>query len=312
MSAEGRKKKDPNAPVRPWAALMMWLLLNVIWMGVSPVGTPQPVLSEDGGHREFYYMTVPNVMDNTLPLEVSCQVSPTSERYQGVTMKWTLWNMDDKIANDSLGYSDSSYAPVASFGAGIDNDCSRLDQSVTPGEYELRIEFYYENDTKVEHEDVKDVVNTEFHMTYWIYEPLEQTGYIVANILGLVILVTDQAARRWLRRKRLLALSKIPLHKQRHREEWDSLHEQMEGTGGPAVESFQIEMGTGSEEERERLRKQFAEQDEEEEAEVEEEESQDEDGLGEGTTEGLEGEAKVDKDIETVGDLWRRIEEDEI
>jgi hypothetical protein len=33
--------------------------------------------------------------------------------------------------------------------------------------------------------------------------------------------------------------------------------------------------------------------------------------LGEGTIAGLEGKTKVSKDIQTVGDLWKRMEDDD-
>ena len=315
MIPKKRKKKDPNAPIRPWAALITWFLLNAIWMGVSPIGTPQPVLSEESGHREYYYMTVPDVQGNTLRLEVNCAVTPASADYDSVMISWTLWNVDEKAANGGEGSGDGEYQPEANYYGRIDKDCSKLNASVRPGEYEMRIEFFYSNGTKVEYGDVDDVVKTEFLMMFWIYEPLEQTGYLVANVLGFLILVTDQTARRWMKKKRLAALAHMPLHKQRHREEWDSLNEGMDGKGEAAVESFQIDMGTSSEVERERLRKQFAEAaaaDEGDDEAIDDGEIEgDEQKLGEGSISGLEGKAEVDKDIETVGDLYRRMEDDE-
>ena len=315
MSSKRRRKVDPNAPIRPWATLITWLLLNMIWMGLSPIGTPHPVLSEDGGHRENYPMTVPDVMGNTLRLEITCEVEPVSPQFDGVTVSWTLWNIEDKAANEAFGGGDDAYAPEASHLGRIDKDCSRLNESVRPGEYELRIEFFYANGTKVLYDDIDNTVKVEFNMMYWIYEPLEQTGYIVANVLGFLILFTDQAARRWMKRRRLAVLSRIPLHKQRHREEWDALNEGMEGKGDAVVESFQIEMGSDSEKERERIRKQFAEAaaaiEEDDEPIDEGEIEADAEELGEGTISGLEGEAKVDKDIRTVGDIYKRMEDDE-
>jgi hypothetical protein len=316
MRAKRGKKKDPNAPIRPWAALITWLLLNVIWMAASPIGTPQPVLSEDGAHREFYWMTVPDVQGNTLRLEVDCDMTPASAEHEGVMVSWTLWNIEEKIASDALGEGDSTYAPKASYFGRVDKDCSRMNESVEPGEYELQIQFFYANGTKVARDDVERVVDAEFHMMYWIYEPLEKTGYLVANVLGFLILVTDQGARRFMKRRRLAALAYVPLHKQRHREEWDSLQEGMDGRGEAAVESFQIEMGSTSEVERERIRRQFADaaaatMDDDDEAIDEGEVVAGDEGLGEGTTVGLEGKTKVDKDIETVRDLYRRMEDDE-
>jgi hypothetical protein len=39
--------------------------------------------------------------------------------------------------------------------------------------------------------------------------------------------------------------------------------------------------------------------------------SQSDEELGEGTVAGLEGKTKVDKDIQTVGDLWKRMEDED-
>jgi hypothetical protein len=88
----------------------------------------------------------------------------------------------------------------------------------------------------------------------------------------------------------------------------------MDGDGGAAVESFQIELGATSESEREEMRRRFEESDEDESDESgipESEVIQTDDKLGEGTVVGLEGKAKVDKDIQTVGDLWKRMQDDD-
>tara|TARA_B110000196_G_C20917607_1_gene553653 strand:- start:368 stop:823 length:456 start_codon:yes stop_codon:yes gene_type:complete len=149
-------------------------------------------------------------------------------------------------------------------------------------------------------------------MQYWIYSPHQTAGYIIANLLGILILVTDQAVRRMRRRKRLA--KKLPLHKQRHKEEWESLQEKMDGDDGTAVESFQIELGATSESEREEMRKRFEESTEDESIDSgipEPEVSQSDEELGEGTVAGLEGKTKVDKDIQTVGDLWKRMEDED-
>ena len=72
-----KKKVDPDAPIRPWAAIVTWLMLNLIWMSFSPMATPHPVLSEEGGHREYYEMTAPDVLGAELPFEIDCKFGTT-------------------------------------------------------------------------------------------------------------------------------------------------------------------------------------------------------------------------------------------
>jgi hypothetical protein len=73
-------------------------------------------------------------------------------------------------------------------------------------------------------------------------------------------------------------------------------------------------LGATSESEREEMRKRFEEstEDESDDSGIPESEvTQTDDELGEGTVAGLEGKTKVDKDIQTVGDLWKRMKDDD-
>lgn len=305
-----KKKVDQNAPIKPWAAIITWLMLNLIWMGLSPMATPHPVLSEKGGHREYYEMAVPNVLGSELPFEIDCQFRTTYSEHSNTTASWELWEVGELQRADSGDFDDPFPEPTRAWSGGLDENCGDYGDTISPGEYILEFRFYSANGTRITWDEAGRIVDGEFTMRYWIYSPHQTTGYIIANILGILILVTDQAVRRMKKRKRLA--KKLPLHKQRHKEEWDSLHEKMEGDGGAAVESFQIELGATSESEREEMRKRFEEstEDESDDSEIPESEiTQTDDKLGEGTVAGLEGKMKVDKDIQTVGDLWKRMED---
>ena len=302
MNPKTKKKFDPDAPIRPWAAIITWVTLNLIWFALSPMGTPHPVLSEKGGYREYYEMTAPDVMDTSMPFEVVCEVYIVDSNQENVNISWTLWDKEKRLElnpTPQLNY----YGELT--------DCSKLNEKIPPGEYELEIRFYDVNGSLILWEDAAEIVEGEFTMMYWIYAPHIISGYVIANVLGLIILITDQTTRRWKRAKRLARM--LPMHKRRHKEEWDALHEQMEGSGNVSVESFEIELGSSSEEERENIRKRFAEQVDEEETsdKIDEEEIEDDGNLGSGDTKGLEGEAEVDEDIHTVGDIWRRIQDKE-
>ena len=312
MKQRPKKKKDLTGPIKPWAALITWLILNLIWFSLSPMGTPQPVLSENGGYREYYEMTVPDIMGSSVPFEVICEVYVSDSNQDDYYIGWTLWDKEKRLtADDSSSISSSGSEPwepspeLAYYG--VLGDCSKLNEEIPPGEYELEIRFYDENGSHIVWEDAAEIVEGEFTMMYWIYAPHAVTGYIIANIIGGIILLTDQAFRRW-KRAKILA-RKLPIHKQRHKEEWDTLHKQMDDGGEAAVESFELELG-GSSEDREEMRKRFAESTDENEEDLPPEEEIDEDEkLGKGDVSELQGEAQVDKDIRVVGDLWERMKD---
>ena len=302
MNQKSKKKYDPDAPIKPWAAMITWVILNLIWFALSPMGTPHPVLSEKGGYREYYEMTVPDVMGSEMPFEVVCEVYIVDSNKENVNISWTLWDKEKRL--------EVNPTPQLNYFGEID-ECSKLNENIPPGDYELEIRFYDENGSLILWEDSAEIVRGDFEMMYWIYAPHIISGYVIANVLGLIILITDQTAKRWKRAKVLAR--RLPMHKQRHKEEWDTLHEQMEGSGDVSVESFEIELGSSSEEERENIRKRFAEEidDEEVSDNIDEDEIEGNEDLGVGDTKGLEGEAKVDEDIHTVGDIWRRIQDKE-
>ncbi len=301
-----KKKKDPNGPIRPWAALSTWIILNLIWFTLSPMGTPHPVLSDNGGHREHYDMTVPNVLGSDLPIEITCELTVSDSNYNNIKIQWKIWDKEKKYAPDA----DYRLEPEIDYSGKLEG-CSKYNETIPPGDYELEIKFYSQNGTQILWEEAAKLIQGEFTMMYWIYAPHLLSGYIVVNILGLVILVTDQSVRRWKRAKRLAR--KLPLHKQRHKEEWETLHEEMDGGGRAIVESFEFELGSSSETERERMRERFAQQSEDisEIEEIKEETIESSNELGKGDTKGLEGEAEVDEDIHTVKDLWRKIQDTE-
>lgn len=288
-------------------------MLNVIWMSMLPMATPHPVLSDDSGYRENYEMTVPNILNAELPFTIDCLFNTPLSGQGEVSVLWQLWLVEDKLAaEEQEGNSGQNYAPVRNWSGSLGEDCSDLGGTIEPGVYQLEIKIYGPNGTRMNWDEASATIEGEFTMRYWIYSPHQVIGYVLANLLGLLILITDQAVRR---RKRTKLLKKriLPLHKQRHKEEWEALHEQMDGGIGASVESFQIELGAAAQAARETMAAQFGKGDEDDQPEspIPEDETPKLEELSEGTTRGLTGEAKVGKDIRTVKDIWRHIEEDE-
>lgn len=312
MQRKRRKKKKKDGPIRPTAAIITWILLNLIWMVSIDTATPHPVLSEDSGHRQNYEMEVPSLFGAEPRFEISCVFWAANNDYENITIEWELWMVEAKRDAEAWNEKptlEEHTSPTREWTGSLGEDCSNESGTIAPGTYLLEIKFIHENGTTIQWDDAARNINAEFKMKYWVYEAHAQTGYIVANVLGFIILVTDQAVRRIRRKIRLSRI--IPLHRQRNREEWETLEKEMDERGEAVVESFEIEMGSTSEAAREEMRKRFQEQSADD---GDDDDSIGEDGvlsdtskLGEGSTRGLEGKAKVGKDIHTVGDLWKRM-----
>ena len=315
MQLTGRRKKKRDGPIRPTAAIITWILLNLIWMVAIDTATPHPVLSADAGHRQDYEMEVPSLLGAEPRFEISCSFAVTHNSYQNISIHWELWDVEEKRDAEAWQEDptvDDPPTPVRQWTGGPAEDCSDDSGTIAPGDYLLEIRFSHENGSMISWDEAARNVRGDFRMRYWIYEAHAELGYIAANILGLFILITDQAVRRIRRKIRLNRV--IPLHRQRDREDWEVLKKEMEGRGEAVIESFQIEMGSSSEAAREEMRKRFAAQslDGEEDGQDRPEEGgvKQPSELGEGTTEGLTGKAKVGRDIRTVGDLWKRMKDE--
>ena len=306
---EARKKRKASAklkPVRPWTALIFWLLLNLIWISAVPMATEHPVMEPDSGFREWHNMEVPELLGHDLPLHIECSFKPQTAADESVRVVWSL--REDSVEDPM---------EIRTWNGSLGDDCAASDHTVPGGVYVLHVELFYANDTKVDRSNVAEVSDIDFHMQYWIYQPVRKEGFIAANLLGFTVLVFDQSIRHMRRRRKLLKMANLPLHKLRQKEEWEQLVDSMEGRDEADVEQFVMPTDNTAEADRERLRQQFAAQEaereaaEEEESKIPEEAEKDLIGKFEGTEEGLKGDLKVDEDLRTVRDIWRRIEEDE-
>ncbi len=306
-SRDKRKPSEKLKPVRPWTALIFWVLLNLIWIAALPMPAQHPVMEPNTGFREWHDMEVPEVIGRELPLHIECSFEPKTEADKSVRVVWSLRTdtVDDPIE-------------VRTWDANLGDDCATSEHSVPGGDYVLHVELFYANGTKIDRSNVAEVSDISFHMQYWIYQPVSKEGFVAANLLGFTILVFDQSIRHRRRRRKLDKMTNLPLHKLRQKEEWEQLVDSMEGGDEADVERFVMPTANTAEAERERMRKQFAAQEEaqmeaatEGESDISEKEIMDLVGEFEGTEKGLKGDLEADEDIHTVRDIWKRIEEDE-
>ena len=118
-----KKKVDATTPIKPWAAIITWLILNLIWFSLSPMGTPHPVLSEKGGYREYYEMTVPDVMGASMPFEVICEVNVSDPDQGEVNISWINPTYASTVLNFDFTVKTTEASAGAYFLRVLQKDC---------------------------------------------------------------------------------------------------------------------------------------------------------------------------------------------
>ena len=301
---EGKKKKKDeakNARTRFIVTLVTWLLLNLIWLQASQAIAVNEVNKHGREINGNYVLDVPNMMkmDRDIPVDLSCDFKPKNSTSPVV---WVRIQHETPDGETSLVWEGNST-----------DDCPNFTFSLQPGKHS----FYT---TVILEEGNADLypsrnLSSEMELGMHLWEPFRIEGFVAANLLGLFLGIADRAIRGILRRRKEALIRNMPLHKRRQKEEWEQISHSM--TGGEAVEvedlvGFQEQGADESMEmQRRRMREQFAAQsaeaDGDTDAFVDEDGVDQDDELGPGTTEGLTGAVKEDRNIRTVGDLWRRL-----
>ena len=302
-SADGKKsKKDgkKNARTRFIATLVTWLLLNLIWLQASQAIAVNEVNKHGREINGNYVLDVPNMMkmDKEIPVDLSCDFKPKNS-----TAPVVLVRIQHKLPSGD----------ISTLWEGNSTDvCPDLSMSLIAGEHV----FY----TTVVLEEGADPypsrnLSAEMNLGMHLWQPFRVEGFVIANALGLFLGIADRAIRGIIRRRQEALIRNMPLHKRRQRDEWEQISHSM--SGGDAVEvedlvGFQPQDSDESMEmQRRRMRDKFAAQstevDDDTEAFVDDDIIDEDDELGPGTTEGLTGEVEEDRNIRTVGDLWRKL-----
>ncbi len=305
-SEDGKKpKKDAtknskkNARTRFIATLVTWILLNLIWLQASQAVAVNEVNKH--GRDDFdsrYTLDVPDMlkMGRNVPVDLSCDFKKNSSDSPIVFVR-----IEHELPSGEIA--------LIWEGESID-DCPDYALSLSPGKHIFNTTVSYENDS-----NAWTHLSAEMELGMHIWEPLRFEGFIVANALGLFLGVADRAIRNIIRRRRDASIRNMPLHKLRQKEDWEQITHSM--SGGDAVEVEDLvdfinqEADDSAEMQRRRMRDKFAAQssetDSEDDALIDEEVIDQDDELGPGTTEGLTGKFEEDRNIRTVGDLWRKL-----
>nr|AIF05372.1 hypothetical protein [uncultured marine group II/III euryarchaeote KM3_182_B06] len=301
-SAEKRKPKDGRK--RIVTTLFTWILLNAIWTGALAGESLNEVMDHDSRFIGNYYLDVPDMLklNHTVPTFVECDYKARNN---------TEPQLVRLIHQSPNGDTETLWEGTTDV-----DECPSMMLELVPGGHNF-ITQVIEIDG-VRNQTPSKLVSSELYLSMKIYEPIHTEGYIVANVLGLCLFVGERGVRAMLKRRNASNVRDMPLHKLRQKEEWESIVESMSGGDTADVEDlikFTSTEDSSAEKRRQKMRHDFAAQaattDDDVEEFTDDSKVKDDDELGEGTTEGLEGEVKPDPSLRTVRDIWERIEDDD-
>jgi hypothetical protein len=237
-------------------------------------------------------------MDKETPVDLSCDFKPKNSTAPVVLVRIQHLSPSGDMSTVWEGNST--------------DECPDFSMSLIAGEHV----FY----TTVVLEEGADAypsrnLSAEMNLGMHLWQPFRVEGFIVANVLGLFLGIADRAIRGIIRRRKEALIRNMPLHKRRQRDEWEQISHSM--SGGDAVEVEELsefqpaETDESMEMQRRRMRDKFTAQSTEVDGDTDVFADDDpiyqDDELGPGTTEGLTGAVEEDRNIRTVGDLWRKL-----
>lgn len=289
-----------DAKVRTWTTLITWLLLNLIWFGLSGVAAEHAVMSKSTGFVASHQFEAPNMLglDRATPVTLTCDfefINGTGEESVHLFLQ-----SGDADAISIFDSNESAGCPATSF-------------ELNPGVHFILTQVRNGDDTV--NRTPSKLIEGDVSLELDVYAPVVIEGFAIANVLGLLLFISERAIRDWAARKELRKMANLPLHKRRQKEVWEALNRDMSGGERAEVEDLAQFMNTDATAEKRRatMREAFAAQ---EEADGDTEEFVDDsaleeidDELGKGSTEGLEGEVEEDPSLRTVRDIWDRLED---
>jgi len=300
-----KKSKKKSARIRWATTIITWLLLNVIWAFAVNAPSTNEVMSHDTKLVEDHQQEVPDILglDHDVPLVLECDFRLKNES-TGKT-EVDIWMEDGKGKQTLLWRGNTT------------DDCPDIELDLAPDNYNFIVTY----STSGQVDTTGKPITGEMTLQMYIWKPLTLQGYIILNILGLILVITDGAIRKWMKQKRATSDRFLPLHKQRQKEDWEDVMHSMSGGDAVDIEDLMVHQQSadeGMEVQRKRMREQFAAQEQvastddgDTEEVIDDVLADDLEELGEGTTKGFEGELQRDESIRTVGDLWKQLSEDD-
>ncbi|MEE3083233.1 MAG: hypothetical protein VX320_03985 [Candidatus Thermoplasmatota archaeon] len=301
--ASPKKSATKSAKVRWATTIITWLLLNVIWTFAVDSPSTNEVMSHDTKLVKEHQQDVPDILGlgHDVPLIMECDFRPKNESVANTEVE--VWIEDGKGEQTLLWRGDA------------DENCADVELELTPDKYNFIVTYSTGNQSVPNEKPITG----EMTIQMYVWKPLKMQGYVVLNILGLILFITDGVIRKWMKQKRESKVRTLPLHKQRQKEDWENVVQSMSGGDAVDVEDLMIHQQSADESmelQRKRMREQFSAQEQVASAsEVDDDDiiddvlADDIGELGEGTTVGLEGKVQRDENIRTVGDIWKQLSE---
>ena len=281
-SGKGKSKKN-NVARLTWL-LVIWLLLNSIWTVQNNIGSTNEVQRSGLAVIPSHPFEVPNMLGTgkSVQFELSCTFTDRIEnRTESIIVGWELRDVSGSIINEWNGSINSSSV-----------DCISYQTYLEPGQYTINTHL----------PEREGYVNVDMEFKMWVFKSFAMEGYVIANILGVLFLINEITFKRDSKKKAS--------------DEWES-KEIVDSKSELEIHQFDIDVKSNLSEDQEKSRKAYEDEMRKLSEEAKKKESEKEmektspaeldsgqESLGTGTTKGLDGKAKIDKNIQTVSDLY--------
>jgi len=301
------KSRRNHPKVRIITTIVTCIMLNIVWMFAIEVPSSNEVMDHHTSIKSSHPLKVPSLLEleHDVPIVVICDFKPKNESSINA---WIEISLNHGNSEDTLLWEGNTT-----------DTCSNIELSLQPGNYNFQTKIYPNKNSNEEILSDKPITG-ELTLNMYIWKPLEIEGYIILNGLGFILMISEGAIRNWMKKRKVARSKNLPLHKQRQREEWEQVMQSMSGGEAVVIDDLQVHqqddaVNESMELQRKRMREQFAAQTESADNDTDEftDDAQAilDKELGEGTTEGLEGALQKDESIQTVGDIWKQLSEED-
>jgi hypothetical protein len=288
---------EPSKSVGFATVFLTWLLLNAIWTGALRTDSSVEMMVHEGTPVMSDNIPVPDLFDLGRPtrLIIHCDY-----RAKVATEPSDI----QLIHVDETGKIEILWSGIT------DESCPDIEVEWKGGVHQLK--------TTVErngHEVVPghDAFTGEMYVEMWVFEPIAREGYIAFNTLAVLLFISDRLVRRWIANRRVSRIRNVSLHEQRRRADWRQLNQSISGGDEVDVDDLLMPETSGGNtafgiKMRERpWADESTEEIGDEQLLAAEDTTPLDSILGEGDDTTLHGEVKIDREIRTVADLWRRL-----
>jgi hypothetical protein len=302
LEESGKKptKKPEQEPIKSVGivtVLLTWLLLNAIWTGALRTDSSVEMMVHEGTPVLFDTVPVPDLFELGRPTRLIIHCDYRAEV--------AIEPSDIQLIHiDEVGQTELLWSGIT------DESCPDIEVEWKGGVHQLK--------TTVERNGREvvpghDAFTGEMYVEMWVFEPIAKEGYIAFNALAALLFISDRLVRRWIAGRRVSKIRNVSLHEQRRRAEWRELNQSISGGDEVDVDDLLMPETSGGDTEfgikmRERP---WADESIEEPGDKQLLAAEDttplDSILDEGDDSTLRGEVKIDSEIRTVADLWRRL-----